>query len=311
MSRNYGLGTRDMASAGRIALDRASAKGELSYASVATISERWNQFSAFAKGNGVGRMERITPELVRDYGKSLSENVLAGRMSPAYAQNLVSAVNSVLGQVREWQSVSPTKACGIPERSNVRDTPPVGVERGLELANVRAELISVGQERAAALVQLAREFGLRSKEASLLNANLALKEAQSKGKVTITEGTKGGRSREVPILNVEQIAALKEAAEIQGKGQSLIPTNQNWQQWREGTLRDTRETLQRHGIERLHDLRAAYACDRYNAITGEKAPVFGEKVQDKDLDRAARETISRELGHNRIDILTSYVGGRG
>ena len=55
MSRNYGLGSRNMASAARIALDRAAQRGELSFSSVATLSERFTQFADAARGQGIRR----------------------------------------------------------------------------------------------------------------------------------------------------------------------------------------------------------------------------------------------------------------
>lgn len=310
MSRNYGLGSRDMASAGRIALDRASGRGGLSYSSADTLADRWAQFASYAKAEGVGRMERITPELVMEYGRNLANQVASGEMSPAYAQNMVSAINTVLHQVREWKSVSPTKDCGITVRSNVRDTPPKGIERGQQLAPALAALRDVGQHRGAAVAELCRELGLRSKEASLIDSVKALKEAKNRAAVTITAGTKGGRAREVPITRPEQLTALSTAAETQGKGRNLIPADQTWQQWREGELRDTREMLQKHGIERLHDLRAAYSVERYTVLTGAAAPVMGGQILDRQADRDARQQISRELGHERIEIVSSYVGGR-
>ena len=137
MSRNYGLGSRNMASAARIALDRAAQRGELSYSSAATLTERFSQFADAARAQGIGRLERINSELVQAYGQQLATQVQRGELSPAYAQNLVSAINTVLHLVRDWSSVSPTKACGIPQRCAVRNNPPLGVdrnvlERGLE-----------------------------------------------------------------------------------------------------------------------------------------------------------------------------------
>jgi len=61
-----------------------------------------------------------------------------------------------------------------------------------------------GHAHAAAVVELARELGLRVREASLLNARAALRKAVHHGAVSITQGTKGGRGRRVdrwvPVL---------------------------------------------------------------------------------------------------------------
>lgn len=310
MSRNYGLGSRDMSSAARIALDRAAQRGELSFSSVATLTERFSQFVNAVRAQGIGRLERISPELVQAYGQHLSTQVQRSELSPAYAQNLVSAINTVMHLVCDWSSVSPTKACGIAQRCAVRDTPPLGVDRTL-LERSLEQLRGNDQLRAAAVADLARELGLRSKEAALLNAHKALEEARESGLVTIIDGTKGGRARTVPVLQEQQLSALANAAIQQGVGRSLIPVEQNWKQFRENTLRQGRIPLQQVGINGYHDLRAAYACDRYQQITGSPAPVIAGGIVDKHLDRLAREQISSELGHGRIDVVSEYIGGRG
>ena len=169
MSRNYGLGSRDMASAARIALDRAAQRGELSFSSVATLSERFSQFVDAARAQGIGRLERISPDLVQNYGQQLAQQVDRGELSPAYAQNLVSAINTVMHLVRDWSSVSPTKTCGIAQRCAVRDNSPLGVDRAV-LERGLEPLRDDDQLRAAAVAVLARELGLRTKEAALLNA---------------------------------------------------------------------------------------------------------------------------------------------
>jgi integrase len=256
-------------------------------------------------------MEQIDREMVERYGQELAERVENGEMSPAYAQNLVSAVNSVMSIATggAWESVSPTKDCNIAERSHVREDAPGALDREVYSRALDAVRSEVG-ERAAAVVELCRELGLRSKEASLLDARAALREAESRGVVTIVAGTKGGREREIPITSERQIEALQRAAEAQGRDHSMIPSDQSWREWREGTLRDAREVVQEHTGGGLHDLRAAYACERYEALTGHAAPVAGGEIADRDADREARLTIAEELGHGRIDVVSEYIGGR-
>lgn len=311
MSRNYGLGTRDMASAARIATDRAVENKELSFASSDAIADRFAQFAAYAKENGVGRMERIDVDLVSRYGQELAERVTAGELSPAYAQNLVSAVNTVMGLVTkgDWQSVSPTKDCHIPERSAIREEAPGALDRDAYGAAVQAVREELG-DRLASVVELARDFGLRSKEASLIDARSALQEAQERGAVTVSEGTKGGLEREVPITSPAQLETLQRAAEAQGGDKSMIPEGQTWKGWREGELRDARDLVSSYTGGGLHDLRAAYACERYEALTGHAAPAAGGEIADRDADREARMEIAEELGHGRIDVVSEYVGGR-
>lgn len=311
MSRNYGLGQRDMARAGQVALQNSAKSGAVSFSTAATNGERWNSFTAWAKENDVKKMENVTPDLVREYGRELADQVKAGELAAATAQNYVSAVNSVMALATHggWQSVSPTKDCGIGERSAVRQDAPGALDRGSYGRAVEAVRDQVG-ERAGAVVELARELGLRSKEASLLDARAALAEASERGAVTITEGSKGGREREVPITSPGQVQALERAAQAQGDARAVMPPGENWKTWREGELREAREVVQEHTGGGLHDLRASYACERYEALTGHAAPCAGGQIEDRERDQAARLAVAEELGHGRAEVTSEYVGGR-
>ena len=311
MSRNFGLGQRDMAKAGQTALQNSAREGAVSFSTASTNGERWNSFANWAKDQDVKKMENVTQELVKQYGQELAAQVKNGELAAATAQNYVSAVNSVMALATHggWQSVSPTKDCGIGERSAVRQDAPGALARGSYGRAVEAVRDQVG-ERAGAVVELARELGLRSKEASLLDARAALAEASERGAVTISDGTKGGREREVPITSEAQLGALARAAEAQGDARAVIPPDQNWQTWREGELRDAREVVQEHTGGGLHDLRAAYACERYEALTGHAAPCTGGEILDRDRDAVARLAVAEELGHGRAEVTSEYVGGR-
>jgi len=297
-----------MAKAAGFAMNREVANGASSFSTAATVGERFNRFADAAKADGLRRLEEVTRDRVTAYGQALAEQVADGSLSAAYAQNLVSAVNTVMNAATrgQWQSVSPTKECLIAQRTNVRQTPATSIDR---------ERFGVAQaattERGQAVVGLARDLGLRSKEASLINARSALNEARNTGKVTIIYGTKGGREREVPITHERQIESLSRAADVQGQDRSLVPNTQSWAQFRDGELRDTRETLQEHGIKGIHDLRAAYASERYLALTGEKTPLEGGQASKAD-DLAARKILAVELGHGRerTDVIAAYIGGR-
>lgn len=307
-ANNYDLKTRDLAKAGVFAANRAAREGDASYASAAALGERWQAFATYARQAGIRRLEHVTAQHVAAYGQGIAARVAAGELSAAYGQNLVSAVNSVmrLASQGQWQSVSPTKDCGIEQRTNVRQEAPQGIEHRT-VVTVADTLRSDGQARGAAVVELARALGLRSKEASLINAKGALRQAQQDGKVRVTSGTKGGRSREVPITHPRQLEALTRAAAAQGDARSLVPPQQTWREWREGGLRDAREALQAADIGRLHELRAAYAAERYQQLTGHLPTLLGGQAS-READQAARLTIAQELGHGRVAIMTSYLG---
>lgn len=310
MTRNYNLLTRVMAHAGRQVLDTAAGRGECSFATVDAVADRWAQFASFAKAQGIGRMERVSPELVREYGLGLARRVDAAEISPAYAQNLVSAVNTVMGFVRPWRSISPTKDCGIPTRTTIRHVAPATLDRST-FDGIIGQMMQSGLIRQSVLASLARNFGLRSKEASLLDAAVALRQAQHWNTVQIKDGTKGGRLREVPITMPFQIRTLADAAQVQGDARSMVPIAETWSQWRNGGLREGREVLKQQGCPGYHDLRAAYACERYSMLTGFSAPVCQEGSRpERDVDYAARMVISHELGHDRVDVVASYIGAR-
>ncbi|MFQ6024279.1 MAG: integrase, partial [Acidiferrobacterales bacterium] len=63
------------------------------------------------------------------------------------------------------------------------------------------------------------------------------------------------------------------------------------------------------GLGTIRDLRAAFACERYQDMTGCPAPaVAGGRSADKDDDLCARQAIAHELGHGRVDVIAAYVG---
>lgn len=77
-------------------------------------------------------------------------------------------------------------------------------------------------------------------------------------------------------------------------------------------MRPARGLLHEQVLKGFYEQRAAYACERYGQLTGLPAPVNGGRGhrEDRELDQRARQQISHELGHNRIDVVSAYIGGR-
>ncbi|MCX2682213.1 hypothetical protein OOZ15_19905, partial [Galbibacter sp. EGI 63066] len=161
-----------MSKAAKFAANNAVHDGAMGFKHAAGIAREFAQFSAFSRDNGVRQMEHITRDLVIRYGEQLADRVSNHEIGQGHAQNAVSAINSVmrLATQGEWKSVSPTKECGIDQRNAIRETPPTGLDRA-PLERGMAAL----SERGAAVAELAREFGLRSKESSLFDARAALR----------------------------------------------------------------------------------------------------------------------------------------
>lgn len=307
--RNFGYG-KQMAWAGKQALRDRYGNGH--YGTVTSHAERWRQFVTWCRDERQIRdAQFVDTSVAQDYGKSLRDKVDAG-MSPAYAQNLLSSVNVVLEAMRDDRQVRVAPVACIGQRSRTRANPPAGLDRKAvrQCAN---RLRLNGHARIAAIAELSRALGLRLKEASLLNARIALGQAKKHGAVNITAGTKGGRGhridRWVPVTG-RAIGCLVRAAEAQGTGRNLIPPGLSWRQWNTKVHHVWASVRDDYGLKKIHDLRAAYACDRYRQLTGSVAPVIaGRLCAGRSVDRAARQTIAQELGHARIDVVSAYIGG--
>ncbi len=306
--RNYGYGKR-MAWAGKNAL--ADRYGEGHYGTRASHAERWAQFAAYADGQGIKDARQVTSYLIAEYGAALQEKVQAGEMAVSYAQNLLSTVNVVLEVMRGDRVLHVAPAELVGQRTYIRETAPAGLDRET-VARAGQELMERGEARVTAIIGLARELGLRFREASLIDARTALKQAREQGLCNITQGTKGGRGREVnrwvPVTS-RAMNCLERAATVQGDNRNLVPQELSYSQWRDHAYHVWSTVSAEHGLKGFHDLRAAYACNRYEQLTGKEAPVVaGQREADKRSDAVARQIISRELGHERVDVVRSYIG---
>lgn len=283
----------------------------LSYRSAHDISKRFEIFMAWAKSQGVRNFDQIIPQLVSAWGRTLAKSVRNGELKPSYAQNLVSSVNTAMKHVTQnaWESVCPVRDCGIPRRSNIRTKVPGSLDRNQNYKQALEEITSCMGVRMAVIVMLCRELGLRVKEASLIDAKAAYQNALETGWVTIVRGTKGGRERKVPITTQQQTDALSLACGVQGNNRSMIPADTSFKTWYNSTLSRCRAILRKHTGAAFHDLRAAYACERYTAMTKCPPPVVADRsLADRATDRETRMILALELGHRRLNVTSSYIG---
>jgi hypothetical protein len=306
-NRNFGYG-KSFAWAGKNALRDRYGQGH--FGSQAAHAARWRQFVEFAKQTDIRDARNVTREFVQDYASSLAAQVESGSMSIRYAQNLVSTVNVVLETMRGDRELRLSPARLLGQRVNVRQQVPASLDRRI-VGKVIERLERRGHDRVAAVALLARELGLRFREASLLDARTAYRQALETGRINVTRGTKGGRGktvdRWVPVTPGATVA-LARAKALQEDRANLsdgIPLSQ-WRAHANGTWRRAASGSAMAGF---HDLRVAYACERYQALTGVAAPVVaGKRIADRESDRAARAIIATELGHGRIEVVASYCG---
>ena len=314
-TRNYGYG-KQLAWAGKMAL--ADRYGSGHFGTKATHEERWNQFAHYLKAQGINNARKVDKTTVEQYAQYVSTLVNRGDIKVAYAQNLLSTVNVVLSTMRKDTVLLIKPAQWVGRRSHVR-TSVIHSQKQTDLKPPTVFLTQNGYETVAITALLTRAFGLRFKEASMLNCTFALRQANTLGRINITQGTKGGRGkgseRWVPITHHEQIALLTKASSLQKqeKSKNIIPSDKRYVQWRDQAYYQWRTVNKKlkTGICGFHDMRAAYACQRYQEITGCAAPtIAGVRRADKTLDTQARGILSQELGHNRLDVMASYIGSR-
>ena len=167
-------------------------------------------------------------------------------------------------------------------------------------------------------VDLMREFGLRFEEA----AHLRPVENDGKTELNVIYGTKGGRDREVPIRTEEQRAVLDRAREFVDKNRqtNLQPEGMTYKKWEDSARNSYRDAgMTKDGVGSPHGLRHQYAQDRYQELTGWKSPAelsdadrsqfkasMDQEMKGKDIE--ARQIVSQELGHGRVQVVANYVG---
>lgn len=157
---------------------------------------------------------------------------------------------------------------------------------------------------------------MRLREAILADLPRLSREANDLGRINIQDGTKGGRAgASAPrwIAMDEHVrGALSFARQVSPAGsRNLIAPSESFLNVLQKIVRPARDILHAHNLRGFHELRAAYACERYEQITQHCAPINGGQCcqVDRKLDQVARRQISYELGHGRIDVVAAYIGG--
>ncbi|WP_341959988.1 integrase domain-containing protein [Pseudomonas sp. RC10] len=316
--RNFGYG-RQLSYAGPQALKDMSGGGH--YGTVKAHCDRWQAFVKWCRseqGPGINDARLIDRKVLADYAAYLRDAVECDSLAISTAQNRLSSVNRTMAALRGDQCVklpSPSKALGM-QRTGIRHSVPQGQDRR-QVKQIVDALCRNHQLRAAAIVLLARATGMRLREAILADLPRLSREANGLGRINIQDGTKGGRAgASAPrwiAVNDHVRGALEFARQVSPLGsRNLIAPHQTYLNVLQEFIRPARDILHAHKLKGFHELRAAYACERYEQITQHRAPINGGQCRqvDRSLDREARRQISYELGHARIDVVAAYVGGR-
>ena len=188
---------------------------------------------------------------------------------------------------------------GIPDRQFVTNISKAQSVTRKDLEQVRDLHVRMSLE-------LQQAFGLRREEAIKFQPSFA---DQGDRIALKASWTKGGKAREIPVRTDEQRSVLNRVRQFAGNG-SLIPSSRNYRQ----QLRIYERHTANAGLSKMHGLRHAYAQQRYQELTGWPAPAAGGPTvkaltpEQKLIDQKVRLTISRELGHERPQIVAVYCG---
>ena len=133
----------------------------------------------------------------------------------------------------------------------------------------------------------------------------AIKDAET---LHITDGTKGGRPREVPTLM--RYAVLLEAARLCNPHTgSLIPVEMTVRQWN----RHYYLVMERFGVTQSgrgvtsHGLRHQFLQEYYKQLSGEDAPIKGGGRPDEATYRNALQQVVEAAGHSRASKSGAYL----
>lgn len=186
---------------------------------------------------------------------------------------------------------------GIPNRQFVTNTSKAKAVNAQDLEKISDPYIRMSLE-------LQQAFGLRREEAIKFRPGFA-----DRGDHILLKAswTKGGKMRTIPVRTHAQRDLLDRVRRCVGN-ESLIHADRSYVQ----QLRVYERLTANAGLSRMHGLRHDYAQRRYEELTGWKSPAAGGPTvraltpEQKLIDKKARLTISRELGHERPQIVAVY-----
>lgn len=313
--RNFGFG-KQMDWAGHQALKDIYGRGH--FGTVASHAQRWRQFCHWARSNhGINDACNIDQLLLERYAAELADRVEDETLAVSYAQNLIVSANITLEALRQDKAIRiESPATWVGKRQIVRIRAPDGMDWA-DIDRLVDRLRQKNLHRAAVIVLLCRSFGIRLREAILANPADWQRQARERGQIDVREGTKGGRGKEVerwvPVSECG-LVALREAVQVRNRlgGQNLLRPDESFDDLvNDGEVHRARKVFHEFGIRGYHELRAAWACERYGKMSGETAPVVqaGASPGQKNDDQF-RLALAGELGHDRVDVVAAYIGAR-
>jgi hypothetical protein len=279
---------------------------------------RLKRFTVFLKASDISDFIEIQRDHLVAYGGYVGELCDYGELSIAYGNNLVSSANVLFDLLTNGAGTGVSPSGLVGRRSYVRTNVPSGLDPDQYRPAIEG-LIDKGHDRLAMMIGICRLAGARFREASLLCLADARKSANRVGEVVISKGSKGGRAKRKPrhIAAPELLVELLATVGARIADETVIPADMNYIRWYAYAHRTWRQLAPEFGMSsKFHELRAAYACERLEVLTGFPAPCVKRPValfdalptEQRLSDADARLRIAVELGHGRADILNAYCG---
>ena len=316
--RNYSYGKK-LSEAIHRALDRHYGS-DSHFNTRATHKRRSAVFVRYCKRRGMNDARKIDREFILQFGAYIKARLngdydwpdgsVDEKISVAYAHNAISTVNTIMRAFRGDNALkaSAREILGVC-RQSVRTKE---IQADVVDAKYAANLaIAAGFERGAALILLARAWGMRVRECILQDLGRMKREIEVTGEAAILEGCKGGRKAKDRTIKANEfrMEALKYAIEVRPEGsRNLLSETDTVKSFLMKEVNPCRQFLLSSGIPHFVELRAGFAQDIYEEAMGGPSPLKAP-IRDKIMDRIAREDVARQLGHNRVSVASSYVGG--
>lgn len=234
--------------------------------------------------------------------------------SPSTIQNKISIMRVFSEWVGKYGMVGDSTKY-VKNRASVRRSMVVQEDKswdgnGFALLDQLPE-IATKDEDVAMWLEIIWAFGLRVREGIMSRPG-----ASADGLVYwVKEGTKGGRSRVVPIETDVQRDVIERAKKLaDGKTGLLGKRGKSYKQKRDHfyyILKVCGFTLKDKGVT-AHGLRHEYMQRAFKRLTGIEAPIKGGDLSllDKKEFHEASQKLMERAGHTRVTIGAAYYGSR-
>lgn len=230
----------------------------------------------------------------------LATRYLRERLAEGLAAHSLHTIRAALRQF--FGSRTLASAVELPARKRVeitRSRRPVKRDRSINRSHWRR------------LIRVCRATGLRASEVRDLRVRDVVRGADGRWTVHVRRG-KGGKERTVAYVLTPPDCPNSVTLTLEEARATLVAPGTGADEWLDELLATCQPDD--HVIARIPDAldvqaeRRWYAQTLYRALSGRELPPALERLRPQDYDRDAALIVSRQLGHNRMDVsLRNYL----